>query len=190
MNSYGNPPQGNNADWNNNQNNYGGTGLQTDSSSGGDWQNSQSAGAGWEGQQQGLHGQQGRQVGQDQQDFQPQQGGFTGEQGRQGVQWTAGQGDSLGSSGYQGNTTDSNTYGAGGDFGSTGPQSGAGRNDWQDNTQGTQNTYDANRGNTQPSWSSRLKGDAEKMAGKMTGNTGMVERGQERKTGEYQTGAF
>lgn len=29
-------------------------------------------------------------------------------------------------------------------------------------------------------------GDAEKMAGKMTGNTGMVERGQERKTGEYQ----
>ncbi|KAJ6566814.1 hypothetical protein B0H19DRAFT_1067092 [Mycena capillaripes] len=65
-------------------------------------------------------------------------------------------------------------YGTGGDFGSSN------RDEF-----GTGNR-DEFEGHGKPSMGDKIKGGAEKLAGKMTGNTGMQERGQERKMGEFE----
>ncbi|EPT05136.1 hypothetical protein FOMPIDRAFT_1013482 [Fomitopsis schrenkii] len=89
-----------------------------------------------------------------------------------GAQWTAGHGDSLGNTGYQGNTTDSNV-----------PDAGSGN--WQGDTP-TSSAYDVNnQGTGQPSMGQRVKGASERMAGKVTGNTGMQQCGQQRQTGAH-----
>ncbi|KAI8978749.1 hypothetical protein BD414DRAFT_117125 [Trametes punicea] len=109
----------------------------------------------------------------------------------QGQFWTPGQGDNYGSSGYQGNTSDINTPGAGGDFGGIGRGAGgagdnwqSGDNNWQNrDTNYQQGDNDVAPGAGKASMGERLKGNAEKLAGRVTGNPSMVERGQIRKSG-------
>ncbi|KAH9891786.1 hypothetical protein C8Q73DRAFT_782422 [Cubamyces lactineus] len=109
-------------------------------------------------------------------------------QDNQGQFWTAGQGDNYGTTGYQGNTTDTNTYGAGGNFSGTGRGAGVDNGNWQsrndDNSWQRDSNYDdVTPGAGKASMGERLKGNAEKLAGRVTGNPAMVERGQIRKSG-------
>ncbi|KZT73886.1 hypothetical protein DAEQUDRAFT_754281 [Daedalea quercina L-15889] len=82
-----------------------------------------------------------------------------------GTQRTAGHGDSLGNTGYQGNTTDNNVPGAG-------------AGNWQ---QGNPGPQDGNQGSGKPPMGQRVKGTAEKMTGKVTGSSGMQQRGEQRR---------
>ncbi|KAH9851782.1 hypothetical protein C2E23DRAFT_924013 [Lenzites betulinus] len=110
--------------------------------------------------------------------------------GGQGDQlWSAGPGENNASSGYgRGNTTDVNTVGAGGNqFGSTGRGAGGVDGDnWRQGGGG--DNFDNDNGPTpgagKASMGDRLKGNAEKLAGRVTGNPAMVERGQIRKSGD------
>ncbi|KAI0372302.1 hypothetical protein BV20DRAFT_964437 [Pilatotrama ljubarskyi] len=114
-----------------------------------------------------------------------------GRQQGEGQQWSASRGENYGSSGYQGNTSDVNTYGAGGNtFGSTGAGRGAGTDsdNWRSrdiNSQQQNNNYgdDVNPGAGKTSLGERLKGNAEKLAGRVSGNPSLVEKGQVRKSG-------
>ncbi|KAF7791468.1 hypothetical protein EIP86_002484 [Pleurotus ostreatoroseus] len=141
------------------------------------------------------------------------QGGLGGQQGfqdqnnfgaQQGFQDQSGLGSQSGydtQGGIQGNTTDANTFGTGGDFGNTGRQRG---DDWNQGTQqqswdnsGAQTGtggFNDDYGNTgtggqtgqqKPSMGDKVMGGMEKLAGKVTRNEGMVERGQERKEGDF-----
>ncbi|KAI0769129.1 hypothetical protein BD413DRAFT_89460 [Trametes elegans] len=114
-------------------------------------------------------------------------------------QWSAGPGENYSNTGTAGNTTDFNTHGTGGDFGSTARSAGGGtlggRDDWQSrdsrdnysssNWQSRGDNYDddVNPGAGKASVGERLKGNAEKLAGRVTGNPSLVERGQVRKSG-------
>jgi len=175
MNSYGNPPR--NDGWNNDSGNGNFDGQRRSD----DFQNQ--GGQGFQGQ--GFQSDQG---------FQDQ--GFGNNQGQgQGQQWSAGPGENYGNTGYQGDTTDVNTFGAG-------PQGGQNQ-DWQgqqgydQNRQGQQG-YDQNQDQGQnfdnqggaaggpggkPSMGQRVKGEVEEIVGKVTRNPGKVERGQEEKSG-------
>ncbi|KAI0826939.1 hypothetical protein BC628DRAFT_1338750 [Trametes gibbosa] len=109
--------------------------------------------------------------------------------GGQGDQlWSAGQGETHGTSGFgRGNTTDADTVGAGGNqFGSTARGAGGVDGDnWRQN-----DNFDDNNGPGsgahKASMGDKLKGNAEKLAGRVTGNPSMVERGQVRKSGESE----
>ncbi|KAH9841465.1 uncharacterized protein C8Q71DRAFT_737120, partial [Rhodofomes roseus] len=150
--AYGNPPRGNETRWNNDPNSYG-----TQNSSN---QNSSAN---------------------DQPGFQPgfEDQGYTRREGARdnnavpGAQYTAGHGDSLGNTGpYPGNTSDNNVPGAGtGDWQQSNAGGNAGDQGWNNN-QGT---------GGHPSVGQRVKGTAEKVAGKVTGNTGTQQRGEQRR---------
>ncbi|KAI0071146.1 hypothetical protein K474DRAFT_1701782 [Panus rudis PR-1116 ss-1] len=106
---------------------------------------------------------------------------------------------------FAGNTTDFSNPGAGGDFGgvgreghrqsdvrsqgqwdsSTGTGTGTGsHNDWQNDERTGDNYNTGSTGTGKPSLGDRLKGTTEKMAGTLSGNQTLKERGQERKTGQ------
>ncbi|KAJ7148227.1 hypothetical protein C8R46DRAFT_1128090, partial [Mycena filopes] len=82
--------------------------------------------------------------------------------------------------GGSGGQTDS-SYGSGGrtgDLGSGGMQ----REGEFGSSGGNRNEFGA----AKPSMGDKVKGGAEKLVGKMTGNPNMQERGQERKMGEFE----
>ncbi|KAI0086963.1 hypothetical protein BDY19DRAFT_995395 [Irpex rosettiformis] len=101
---------------------------------------------------------------------------------------------------YAGDISDISTSGAGGDFAGrdTGRDSGRmGGQDWDNPSSGQQAygsdtaDYDMPGSGTgsignKPSMGDRLKGTAEKMTGRLTGNQSMAERGQERKEGDFE----
>ncbi|KAJ7067820.1 hypothetical protein C8F01DRAFT_1115836 [Mycena amicta] len=92
-----------------------------------------------------------------------------------------GTGAGIGDSTYSSSTT-----GMGDSYGSTG--TGTGMNDGFNDTS---NRTDFDGGRTtgmggKPTMGDKLKGGAEKLAGKVTNNPGMQERGQERKMGEFE----
>jgi len=121
-------------------------------------------------------------------------------QGQFSNQWTAGPGDNYGNTGTQGNTSSFDTPGAGGDFGGTGAGGGQWDQDQGSNTPGTGGDYgNANQGGGagyggsgqgtgQSSVTERLKGNAEKIAGRVKRDPNMVSRGEARKTGGDPTG--
>ncbi|KAI0667670.1 hypothetical protein C8Q78DRAFT_315964 [Trametes maxima] len=108
-------------------------------------------------------------------------------QSGEGAFWTPGPGDNYGTSATRGNTTDVNTFGAGGDFGNTGRAAGVNPKVWESRDpavgmdQNTNSNVQPGAGKT--SMGERLMGNAEKLAGRVTGNPSMVERGQVRKSG-------
>ncbi|KAH9949839.1 hypothetical protein B0H21DRAFT_834360 [Amylocystis lapponica] len=121
-----------------------------------------------------------------------------------GTKYNAGTANDLSGSAYagntdgnsQGNSSSIDTPGAGGDvYGSGRNQNNfqsTGQSEWQSSAGGGAGGYDqgdyddqvGNRPAGHASVGDRLKGNAEKMAGRVTGNTGMKERGEERKLGE------
>ncbi|CDO69859.1 hypothetical protein BN946_scf184884.g18 [Trametes cinnabarina] len=121
-----------------------------------------------------------------------------------GQDWTAGPNDNYSTSSYPGNTTDANTYGAGGgNFGTAGRGAGVGGDNWQSRDgdrqnrdegwqqqQGNNYGDDVNPGAGKTSMGERLKGNAEKLAGKVTGNPNLVEKGQVRKSGNPEDTAW
>ncbi|OSX59748.1 hypothetical protein POSPLADRAFT_1048227 [Postia placenta MAD-698-R-SB12] len=149
-----------------------------------DWQNQSGQGF----QDQGFQGQGG-------QNFGNQRGYDQGSQGQQGFQgdvqgqeWTAGRGDNYGNTGTPGNTSDANTYGAGGNnfegAGRQGDQNYQSQGDYDQNNWDNQQTGAAPGGRAgKPSVGQRIKGDLEEVTGKVTRNQGMVQRGQEEKSG-------
>ncbi|OBZ68787.1 hypothetical protein A0H81_11284 [Grifola frondosa] len=144
--------------------------------------------------------QQGQQQGQGQGQGQGRRGGEFESQGGgggggfdSGAQWSAGQaGESYGRTGYPQDTSGTDTYGSGGNVGSTGGGDDFGSGGSGDMGSGGgygagtgQSGDDQMQGRTgKPSMGERLKGDAEKLAGRFTGKPSMVERGQARKTGD------
>ncbi|KAI0647913.1 hypothetical protein C8Q79DRAFT_538870 [Trametes meyenii] len=106
-------------------------------------------------------------------------------QSGEGPFWTAAPGDNYGTeSGTRGNTTDINTFGAGGDFGNTGRGVGVNADNWESRDPAVgmgQNWNHVQPGAGKASMGERLMGNAEKHAGRVTGNSSMIERGQVRK---------
>ncbi|KAJ4482844.1 hypothetical protein C8J55DRAFT_559671 [Lentinula edodes] len=108
-----------------------------------------------------------------QSDYAQSYGDTTGyQQGSQGL----GSGDGTGNEFENNNPSTGNTahYGAGNDN----PSSGYGTSD---DFSGNRNDNSYGSENTKPSFGDKVKGTAEVAAGKVTRNSGMVERGQERK---------
>ncbi|KAI0632254.1 hypothetical protein C8Q77DRAFT_1158905 [Trametes polyzona] len=103
--------------------------------------------------------------------------------------WSAGPGENYGTTGH-GETTDANTFGTGttsGNYAQSAGRHGGGAGVDGDNWRQGNNNWDNNNGPTpgagKTSIGERLKGNAEKLAGRVTGNPSMVERGQVRKSG-------
>ncbi|KAL4249425.1 hypothetical protein ABKN59_007990 [Abortiporus biennis] len=97
-------------------------------------------------------------------------------------------GNQFGSSGRQGQqghgAYDSSHLGRSGGA-TTGTGIGeSGNNDEWDNTSGDNFNQSAQKSSAKPPMGERLKGTMEQMTGKVTGNKGMAERGQERKLGD------
>lgn len=174
MNAFGNPPAPGFDDSGNYVGQHGNS----------DWQNQSGQGF----QDQGFQGQGG-------QNFGNQRGYDQGSQGQQGFQgdvqgqeWTAGRGDNYGNTGTPGNTSDANTYGAGGNnfegAGRQGDQNYQSQGDYDQNNWDNQQTGAAPGGRAgKPSVGQRIKGDLEEVTGKVTRNQGMIQRGQEEKSG-------
>jgi len=87
-------------------------------------------------------------------------------------------------------TDDLSSQGAG--YGGTkGDEFSAGRNEFSSGNRdefgsGNRTEFDGNK----PTMGDKVKGGAEKLAGKVMGNAGMQERGQERKMGEFERNDF
>lgn len=110
-------------------------------------------------------------------------GGFNRQSGDQGFQSDDYSSGTRGSSGFDDSQTGA---GIGGNdqsrFGTTG--SGAGY-DQDDNAYGGGQQRGAGTGGGKASMTDKLKGTAEKMTGKMTGDSNLAQRGQERKAGDF-----
>ncbi|KAF9465250.1 hypothetical protein BDZ94DRAFT_1254064 [Collybia nuda] len=101
--------------------------------------------------------------------------------------------ETYGSSGTRSTGAGGDSYGSSGtdNFGST--NTGAGAGGYGGTTGSGGDTYGSGTGtgagqNAKPSMTDKIRGGAEKVAGKMTKNPDLVEKGQDRQTGEFGSG--